>query len=390
MEDFGNSKSEQEEGIGGLLEKLLARLPYFDGSGRRRLVGGLIFLVGIVLISWDWLKSSFEIESFNRVTAIPLVSILCIFLVYAFGVVVELMGEIFLSRLVSGVVWAITMPMRIARERRKSRFLWVYVLVTILCIPAVLMWGLLLGFIGITKYSQDVASQLTDEANELLCKMPQRVVYGISRPFSEFGEIASKYLIESFDNDRDQKWAAQTLARSKDVLVIVTVAVLLELTWFVTSIEERLFYRSDFLATAESAPQLRRIGAEQDLQKYLSQDLHEIVGNTHGYVATREAIATYISKRPKEYQDELFLKKYDELTKEYFEARSEEQRVSDAALGGSGRIDRRIKIFTVLQPATIFLYVGYFYIVKSATISVLEQLAIARRRKPKILFSSAV
>jgi hypothetical protein len=95
-------------GLNDVVQRLLDRLPYSDGSGRRRFVAGGIVVIGLVLsgIVTEGIRDlappllGVNAEMLFRS---PLLILSVMLVVYALGTVVELLGDIFLVRAASGI-----------------------------------------------------------------------------------------------------------------------------------------------------------------------------------------------------------------------------------------------------------------------------------------------
>lgn len=89
---------------GSTLDQLLERLPILDGGGRRRLIAGSIVLFSATLVFTD-LPGDFKAiaEKGSSLSALLAVGGL---LVYAAGMTIEVVGEVFLARAVSNATWS--------------------------------------------------------------------------------------------------------------------------------------------------------------------------------------------------------------------------------------------------------------------------------------------
>lgn len=99
-----------------LLERLIDRVPYFDGSGRRRLVTGVVFSLGAGLILWHTYRVQVSGISFKDMLESPVSVILSLLVLFAIGGLVEMIGEFFLVRAASGIVWSTSFPKRFTRK----------------------------------------------------------------------------------------------------------------------------------------------------------------------------------------------------------------------------------------------------------------------------------
>lgn len=80
-----------------IAEKLLEGLPYTDGSGRRRLVVGVLFLAGLSVTESDWwspgLGTVFASVTLLDILKSPILILVLFVLAYALGNLIELLGD---------------------------------------------------------------------------------------------------------------------------------------------------------------------------------------------------------------------------------------------------------------------------------------------------------
>ena len=219
----------------GFLEKVLERLPYSDGAGRRRIVaGGIVFIAGTFLQK-DAFPSSLAQMELKEILTSPIIIAVCLLLIYAIGSIVELIGEIFLARAASGVLWGLSFPMRkINYESKALRYVTRGVL-WFLGIPILLAEvHLFLSFFGYPSYRIMLNDRLSERAKQLYNTLPEKVADGLSQPVGDNAELACKYVVEKMQDEKDRKWALYSVNRSKDVLAI-TSALFIAFTIFIVS-----------------------------------------------------------------------------------------------------------------------------------------------------------
>ena len=222
-------------------DKILDRIPFFDGSGRRRFVSGGIVLIGIVALNWGALGGAlkplgtFDAKDF---IASPMIALIVVLMIYALGSIIDLFGELFLVRAASGIFWALNRPLHVvqrshneyAKKPGRTRItktkdflmtslktLWAIIWV----IPHVL-WSVLMGFVGKTRYSFQIKRVLSKNALKFYTQLPEKVSDGIYHPVGNNAQVAQKYLIDQFTKESDRKWGWRQITRAKDVAATTT------------------------------------------------------------------------------------------------------------------------------------------------------------------------
>src|SRR5262245_42120833 len=117
------------------LDTVLERVPIVDGGGRRRLSAGtLVVLTALVAIPAvrGWI---FEAVSAKDISLSILLATSAL-LIYATGVIVELIGEVFLTRAVANATWSYIVAEQYVRQKTLPS--WAKALIRI---PVVLIWG---------------------------------------------------------------------------------------------------------------------------------------------------------------------------------------------------------------------------------------------------------
>ena len=182
------------------LDKILDRLPFFDGSGRRRFVAGGIIFIGLAGFNWESLSGTLGSLEVKDIFASPMIAGGALLLVYAIGSIVDLFGELFLIRAASGIFWGLTAPNRATAmsERRLMKALKVG-LAYCVAIPQAIL-GMLLGLIGRTKYTIQLSGLLSQEAQSVYESLPEKVAEGLSEPVGDNSEVALKFITDSFNS----------------------------------------------------------------------------------------------------------------------------------------------------------------------------------------------
>jgi hypothetical protein len=204
------------------LEKLLERVPYSDGSTRRRLVAGAILAIGIVCVQWSSLRAVLADVQTKDLLASPVLALGGVIAIYALGSIAEILGEFFLVRAASGFFWALGFPARcVAQTQGSTRKIGAAVLGAA-ATPLILVGSLLLGLIGRTKYAMPIMKQLTPTAQDLYGKLPAKVAAGLSHPVGDDAEMAFKHLVDLLPEGADRQWARRLLSKARDVAAVTT------------------------------------------------------------------------------------------------------------------------------------------------------------------------
>jgi hypothetical protein len=220
------------------LDKLLERMPYADGSGRRRLVTGGIVLVGIAIILFkaDALANFGDVEvDLMTVLGSPTLLLIVILAVYATGSIVEMLGDYFLVRAASGAFMALGLPGSRASAEQSSAARAAFYILYFSIVPLVTLWQVLSGLLGKTRYSIDLASRLTPEAAATFEGFPSKVVNGLQYPVGDDSEYALRHITETLTEEADRKWGRRLLNRVKDVSAVTTSLFLLGIIALLTS-----------------------------------------------------------------------------------------------------------------------------------------------------------
>jgi hypothetical protein len=257
---------------GGFVEavtKLADRLPYADGGGRRRLVAGGIVLIGLLIVHWDGIGRSVGIKlgdglKMSDVLKSPLLVAGCGLLVYAIGSLIELVGELFLARSAAGIFWTMSFPLRRAQQRRWFVRWPLRILLWIFVVPVLIVVHAVRGLFGSTSYRIPLVAFLTDRARVFYNSLPPNIAQGLAKPVGDDSELAVKYLLERFTDERDRKWARRLTDKPKDVLVTITAVVLIMVYGF-----------------AMSPGSVRRLSATfEELRESVSSDMERLAVGT--------------------------------------------------------------------------------------------------------------
>lgn len=236
-------------------EKLLEKVPYFEGGFRRRLAaGGLIVLpttVGLAIQRHAELKV-LGLSGAEVVTS-PSVLVTLVLMIYVCGTVSEVFGEIFVARIAGNVAWAASYPFRrVPLEQRLANKLLSYVKIGLLfnfVVPWLIYLEFIKGVFGVSSYSwKDLPSRLSEPASATFHLMPTIVRTAVAAPFGLHGEIAWRYLSASGDADQ-RSWIRSLESRNKEVLVTLT-ALIVSLSFLAS-----LFWPRNSPETADSVGQ---------------------------------------------------------------------------------------------------------------------------------------
>ena len=214
------------------LDKIVDRLSYSDGSGRRRFVAGGIVVVGLVAIHWAYFKDEVDIDKWGDILTSPVFAAAALAFIYVIGLLVEIIGEKFFVMTVASLYWALTEPIRRIDycnpfKRYLVRLLrWIFVVPVLIAIakevPKV--------FSGVTSYEIQVPERLTRKAQRLHDSLDEKVRAGLSHPMGDSAEFALRHIVERFAKESDRKRAEQSIGKAKSLLDVVT-ALLFLVIW---------------------------------------------------------------------------------------------------------------------------------------------------------------
>jgi len=146
-------------------------------------------------------------------------------LIYAAGVLVELVGEVFLARAVANAAWSFV----IAAER--VRF-WKWLPRFLGWIGIVVFWGTVralgyfsIGLFGASRWRMRLAG-LSPDARATLDAQPAAVRDSIKQPLGSTADFGRKTLIDEFTTADSRRWARRQIDRPRDVLALVSAIVL--------------------------------------------------------------------------------------------------------------------------------------------------------------------
>jgi len=206
------------------LDKVLDRLPYADGTGRRRFVAGGILLIGIIIIFADKFGTLFKIADIELSTLLgsPIILLAAVLILYALGNLAEMIAGLFLVRMASGVMWTLGFPRRVSRRLSGTYMRWLAFGGLIAWSPFYMLWEMIRGLRGDTRFRLPLESELTPEALKLLDALPPKVRSGLYHPVSDDADYSTKYMIDTFATEYDRRWARRLLGQADDVSSVTT------------------------------------------------------------------------------------------------------------------------------------------------------------------------
>ncbi len=199
-------------------DKLVDKLPYADGSGRRRFIAGSIILAGFTLFYWSEVQSSLVGISFLDILRNPIVIGGIIVIIYALGNIIEILSDYFLLRIVGGIYQAFN-DYSIQRNRAKN---FLQRIAAPLFLPVRIGLGIGAGVSGNSTYHVDLFASLSRKAWVNYKGFPSRVRRGFRYPIGNETDLSVKYVLNHMQNEEDKKWARKLINRSKEVAVLTT------------------------------------------------------------------------------------------------------------------------------------------------------------------------
>ena len=379
------------------LARLLEKLPFFDGSGRRRIVSGGILAVTSLIVAWDVVKDAVFDVTLDHLISSPLLVAALFLLIYAAGSAIELLGEFFVVRAASNVFWAFDLPLRKSRvssnrfQKWRSRIWWLLAV-----IPAI-PFGLIVGFLGRTYYHIEMPERLNDDALRKL-QLPETVINGLKSPVGNEAELALKHVCDLLSGE-DYKWARKLLSKSRDVQSTTTALILVVAFLSFSGITSPpSTMPADLAQLANSTGVAAERVSDALLRKFGDDEVAEKFGNE---INTMDEIApnldTLTTYEPEARVRVLELKKAFETVRDALQVDDARKEVS-TALRFVGNFDRgaeswhddlqwQARVSTVLtwiSPiALLLLYVGFFTGLRNAIVAILDAANYSTQRRTR-------
>lgn len=206
-----------------MIEKIVERIPYSDGGFRRRMTAGAVILLGSAMALRGNIQSApLSFEDAKQILSSPIVGIILLLLVYAIGGLVEVIAELFITRLTGNTAWAFIAPTQMYKKfpvfvRRIFQAFTYYPGMIFLLYAE---WGKAL--IGKSSYRwHDLEKSLQPKTRNHFKSYPDIVKKGLEDPFGKYGELAWRYF-SNHGTDEEKSLARKLENRNKDTLVIVT------------------------------------------------------------------------------------------------------------------------------------------------------------------------
>lgn len=411
---WGTIMADKDESV-SKLDALLNRIPVFDGGGRRRLTAGTI-VAAATLITFQDARETITHLIEGRDASVSLMLAASALLIYAAGVVVELIGEVFLVRAVSNAVWSYTSAAHQIRNLRRWRRFLTYILSVLLYGTARAVIYFVSGLFGKCAWQMDVLRDLSKDGRTIYLRLPRSVRHSIRRALgskSNFGKLA---LVSFLTLPETRRWAQGLLTRPRDVLSLVS-AIVLSFTLAIfgapnhfrpnrETAKSFLSAEQSFITSHSALQAAASMGADGDLEKLLEQLALELSANplafTNGQF-TRALDAAYADLLPRRSilisgpyfeepkPDPTVIKAMRQAAEQY---KTVVARVDDSVISlmrahetaeQEFRSDRSRKVLLKIlaAAATLFLYVAFFNSLRSATLSVLEALALDHEDAPR-------
>ena len=204
-------------------DKVLNKIPYFDGGFRRRITAGFIVTIAIAAIIQDGnnlggIFKSLLTEGVDFLSS-PIVVLLFFFLLFGIGGLVEVLAELFLGRLAGNTAWAFTVPEWKFMNRSKI----IKPILIIFFLPVNIFWGWLRALQGQSIYKwKRLESELKTETQKQFESYPESVKDGIKDPFGVNGNLPWIYFADNGSTVSARALARKLENRNKDFLTIVT------------------------------------------------------------------------------------------------------------------------------------------------------------------------
>jgi hypothetical protein len=261
--------AEEKDDSGSKIGALSERIPIMDGSGRRRLTAGTLVVVTLLFLVPS-IRDQVTEAIAKKDVSVTLILATGALLIYATGVIVELIGEIFLARAVANAAWGYSrVNALVCTWGQPARTLG-----KILVIP---IWGTVraaaslgLGLGGANRWRLEFrglspdARKFYDESEAIT----GAARHAIATALGATGEFGRKVLIDLQPDAESRTWARKLMERPKDMLALVSALIVCFLMFLAaTPIEPQI--DSTYLTGLQKArPQLEVV--EKNLADELS------------------------------------------------------------------------------------------------------------------------
>ena len=202
-------------GIGKLIEKI----PYLDGGFRRRMTAGAIVVISLIFIFGSDISLT---DLLGKVTTSPTFGILALLIIYAAGGLVEVLANLFATKLAGNMMWLIIAPAYMYEKHPR----WARIPLRILAFYP----GMLFRFpgecieamYGRSSYEwRSLEKRLYPDAKEYFRTLPDVVQHGLKNPFGNHSDLSWEYFCNNGSKEEIET-TRKFRARSKDTLVIIT------------------------------------------------------------------------------------------------------------------------------------------------------------------------
>jgi hypothetical protein len=399
----------------GMLEKLIDKFPYSDGSLRRRFVSGAIVLISLWVAFNVNLKTIIEGVSIDSIIKSPTILLGIVLLIYAIGNIIEILGEIFLVRAASGTFYAIQFPLHHFRNRNPWMKYSLRILLWVAFVPSLIYYSIFKGLVGFTDFRFDIESRISNHSIRFYKSLPEKVISGLSQPLGDDAEIAWKYLISSFSSEGDKRWARRLITHAKDVLSVTTAFVIVTLLAFAfvnvnpfqnrVSLAKSTISRAVTNCTTTLASSLKpakgTILKIDEVEKSLDNEIRDLNELTERAVQTFSRIQANsiqvehmladvqeltmnFEKCIKRYEDKYRIKAItDDLKSPLSEIENEIKKLREM-LGDLKFYEDRVQYAFVLVPFLLMLlYIGFFITIRNSACTIVEVLALKQNEPDK-------
>ena len=188
-------------------DAFIERIPLLDGGGRRRLTAGAIVVLTVLLASPElsgWIVNAVE----TKVASVSLFLAAGALLIYATGVIVELIGEVFLARAVANAAWSYIAAAQFLREQR-----WHRLAKQLAWLPIVVVWGtpraiayFVLGLFGGSRWRMRLAPRLSQQARSFYEELPTAVRGALEHTLSNKADFGRKAVIDELRAPASRAW----------------------------------------------------------------------------------------------------------------------------------------------------------------------------------------
>lgn len=222
-------------GSADLIESLASRLPYADGTARRRLLAGALLVVGLAVPNREAIPQALGI-SYQQMLSSPILLLSAGLIVYVSGTIVELIGSSFLVRIAAGLFQAFE-PVPSSASYVTPRSVARAAISRVWRVVRAITSGFVLGLMGRQSLNLSLTDRLSPAGRSVFESLPASVQRGLNDPIGDYRDLAIHYVTHSFRSLRSRQWCRRLVSHVADVAVTTTAVITLVVPFAVSLVD---------------------------------------------------------------------------------------------------------------------------------------------------------